>query len=84
MKLPRIPVANSGAILPLGLSRFELGYRLRMPLLVWHRTGYEITADAMASGWWRLDACARFERGGITIRWGWTFLRGTVKPWGDL
>ena len=83
MRWPRIPVANAGTILPLGLSRFELGYRLLVPLLFWRRTDYDAYGD-ICRGWWRFDLCARFERQAITIRWGWRFVRGTVTPYGWL
>lgn len=75
MKLPRIPFTPPGEIVPLGLSRFYLGYRLRLPVLVWLRRGYQIEWDEMASGWWRFEICLRIERSSITLRWGWSLLR---------
>lgn len=81
MKWPRIPTAEINCIVPLGLSQYKGGYRLLVPLWFWRRTDVLPMSGDEASGWWNFRTCIRLERGRCTIMWGWTFMRGTIKPW---
>jgi hypothetical protein len=75
----RISFIRPGEIVPLGLSRYEQGYRLRFPIFAWVRRGYLIAQDQFAHGLWRLDVCAGTDASGVFLRWSWVFVRGTVE-----
>lgn len=58
--------------IPYGLTQFQKGFRIRFPLLTWHRRGYDIFGDSFVRGWWRFDVMIRLERFSLTFRCGWT------------
>ncbi len=76
----KIPYIKRGEIIPIGLSRYDDGHRLRVPVFAWLRRGYLISHDAMAHGLWRFEICLRTELSGFAIHWGWVFVRGEIAP----
>lgn len=74
-----IPFVQLGQIVPFGLSRYDQGFRMRLPIFAWVRRGYLISQDQFARGLWRLDVCAGTDAAGLFLRWSWVFVRGTVE-----
>jgi hypothetical protein len=64
-----------GEIIPVGLSKREDGYLLRLPLMARLMTWYEAASDRMIHGWWAFNICARFGGEGFRLRGGWALIR---------
>lgn len=77
--MARVLFIRPGEVVPLGLSRYDQGYRVRFPVFAWIRRGYVIQRDHFARGLWRLDVCAGSDAAGLFLRWSWVFVRGTVE-----
>lgn len=75
----KLPYVRPGEVIPLGISRYRDGIRVRIPLFAWVRRGYLIQQDQFARGWWRLDVCAGSDPTGLFLRWSWVFVRGAVE-----
>ncbi len=74
-----IPFVQRGQVIPLGLSCYNEGHRVRVPVFAWRRRGYLISQDQFARGLWRLDVCAGTDAAGLFLRWSWVFVRGTIE-----
>ena len=63
-----IPFIPAGTTIQYGLSKYQHGYRLRLPLpLVYHGRRYNINNDAYIVAWWNLQVVFRWRKGG---QWG--------------
>jgi hypothetical protein len=77
--MARVLFIRPGQVVPLGLSRYDQGYRLRIPVFAWIRRGYLISQDQFARGLWRFDIVAGSDAAGLFLRWSWVFVRGTLE-----
>ena len=72
--MKRIPYIEPGEYCPFGLSRFVNGYRFKFPWGWKWGISFDPLGDGLTRGKWRRDVCVRFERGSISMRWGWVLL----------
>lgn len=77
--MAQIQFIRPGEMTPFGLSRYAQGYRLRLPLFAWVRRGYDIRNDQFRRGLWTFGVCLRTEQSGITLHWGWAFVRAVEE-----
>lgn len=70
-----IPLISQGQRIPLGLSKYREGMRLRFPIFIAKRRGYDACFDGMAFGLWRFDICIKTELSGIAVHWGWNLIK---------
>ena len=77
--MANVTYIRPGEMIPLGLSLYDQGYRLRIPVFAWIRRGYLISQDQFAHGLWRFDVIAGTDAAGLFLRWSWVFVHGTVE-----
>jgi hypothetical protein len=70
-----IPFIERSQRIPLGLSAYAQGKRLKLPLFAWKRRGYLISEDRFAAGWWRFEICIRTENSGFAVHWDWNLFK---------
>jgi hypothetical protein len=77
--MAQIQFIRPGEIVPFGISRYAQGHRLRLPVFAWVRRGYDIRNDQFMRGLWTFDVCLRTEQSGVSLHWGWAFIRAVER-----
>ncbi len=80
----RVPYQHmlSGRV-PFGISRFEHGWRLRIPVWAWYGLGYDALLDEVRKDFWYRCVVIRLELGSgrpaLSLRSGHCVIRRVVR-----
>jgi hypothetical protein len=63
-----------GERVPYGVSKHSTGHRIKFPLWICHRSGWDPVRDEVVKGRWTFEVCIRTELAGFAVHWGWNLI----------